>query len=191
MDEIIDQRAAAEHKVRRRFERDRTDLVNAQRAQRQADLRGQKPVLDELNRREETLREERRQALERIDREWQQERDRLGSRPLPAPTFGLAPPSAQNIRDAYEAARDRYVTRREQARDGFDERRSEMLRERVETLDAFQTANQTRDRIFQDALIQLADRQSKIFERLVSREMENADKGIQREFTRRSIGREL
>jgi len=104
MSEFMDPRAAAEQEVRRRFEKERTDLVNVQRAQRRADLRDQKPVLDDLTRREDALREERRQALERIDREWQQERDRLGSRPLPAPAFGLAPSSAQNIRDAYVAA---------------------------------------------------------------------------------------
>ncbi|MBN8995406.1 MAG: hypothetical protein J0H94_09275 [Rhizobiales bacterium] len=191
MSEFMDPRAAAEQEVRRRFEKERTDLVNVQRAQRRADLRDQKPVLDDLTRREDALREERRQALERIDREWQQERDRLGSRPLPAPAFGLAPSSAQNIRDAYVAAHERYAARREQARDGFDERQNDMLRERMETLHMFQTANQTRDRNFQDALIQLRDRQGKTFERLVEREMKRPEKSMRREFERQSHGREL
>jgi hypothetical protein len=66
-----------------------------------------------------------------------------------------------------------------------------MLRERMETLHTFQSANQTRERNFQDALIQLAGRQNKSFERLVEREMERGEKSLNREFARQSHGREM
>jgi hypothetical protein len=190
MSEALTPRQSAEQRVRLRFERERTDFVKIQLSQRQADLRDQKTVLDGLTRSEAALKEERRLALERVDREWQQERDRLGSRPLPAPTFfGMAPP--RDIRTAYNDAYERYAARHGQVREGFEERATAMLRERMDTLHTFQTANQTRDRNFQDAQILLADRQNKTFERLVEREIERGDRSVRREFERRSHGREM
>lgn len=46
--------------------------------QRRDDFRCQKQALDQIDRREAALIETHRLATERLEREWQQQRDRLG-----------------------------------------------------------------------------------------------------------------
>jgi hypothetical protein len=191
---FIPPREAAERRVRERFARQSTALVKWQQAEGREAVRDQKRELDSLAEKETALKEHRRQALERLDRDWQQDRDKLGNKPAQAPSFDLggAVP-ARNLLDEYNGIREHYERRREQLREGFDERLDEVRRERVEKHHEFETANQVRDRIYLDARIDLADRQNKGFERCVREEIERGEKSLSREFKERSRapGREL
>jgi hypothetical protein len=178
----------AERRVRERFARQSADLVKWQQGERQKDLRTQKQELDRLTGRENALREQRRQALERLDRFWQQERDKLGLSPAsaPAPSFGPGGAPQRDLQEEYRRKREHYELRREQLKERFDERLAGMQRERADLHHTFLTANQARDRIYLDARIDLADRQNKAFDRLVRQELECGDKSMRREFGRRT-----
>jgi hypothetical protein len=180
-------REAAERRVRERFSRQSAELVKWQQDERQKDLRAQKQALDRLTEKEDALREQRRQALERLDRFWQQERDKLGHAPARAPSFfGLGGASPRDLHDEYNKIREHYELRRDQLRSRFEDRLAGMQRERADMHHSFQTANQARDRMYLDARIDLADRQNKAFDRLVRQETERGDKPLGREFARRS-----
>ena len=179
-------REAVERRVRERFAHQSADLVKWQQAERQKDLRAQKQALDRLTEKEDALREQRRQALERLERFWQQERDKLGHAPASAPSFGLMGAPVRNLQNEYNRLREHYAQRREQLKERFDDRLAGLQRERVDMHHTFQTANQARDRIYLDTRIDQADRQNKAFERVVRHEIERGDKTLGREFGRRS-----
>lgn len=183
-----------ERRVRERFARQTADLVKWQRGERQKDLRAQKQALDRVSEKEDALRKQRRQVLERLERFWQQERDKLGHAPARAPSFfGLGGTAPRDLHDEYNKIREHYELRREHLKARFEDRLAGLQRERVDMHHTFQTANQARDRMYLDARIDLADRQNKAFERLVRQETERGDKPLGREFARRSrdLGREI
>jgi hypothetical protein len=180
-------REAAERRVREFQERQMESLLKGQERERRDALRDQKLALDHLSQREEALKEERRLALERLEREWQQQRDRLGAIPSRAPIFDLGGARPQrDLQDEYSRARAQYAVRRSELTERFDDRLTGVERERGATLETFQKANTERERLFEEERAGTAQEQQQGFEILVHRQMQRGEKAVKREFTRRS-----
>ncbi len=180
-------REAAERRVREFQERQMQALLKAQENERREALRDQKLVLGHFAQREEALKEEGRLALERLEREWQQQRDRLGAVPSRAPTFDLGGARPQrDLQDEYSRVRAQYAVRRSELTVRFDDRLTGVERERGQTLETFQKANREREHTFEEERAGMAQEQQQGFEILVHRQMRRGEKAVKREFTRSS-----
>jgi hypothetical protein len=180
-------RQAVERRVREFQERQMQALLKGQENERREVLRDQKLVLDHLTRREEALKQERRVALERLEREWQQQRDRLGAVPSRAPSFDLGGTRPQrDLQDEYSRARAQYALRRSELTERFDTRLADVERERGQTLETFQKVNRERERTFEEERAGKAEEQQQGYEILVHRQMQRGEKAVKREFTRSS-----
>ena len=84
-------REAAERRVRDMQARQMAKLIAWQNEQRSEDLGAQKRVLAANARREAALIERHCRAVDRAERDWQDQRERLASRPGPMPAFALGP----------------------------------------------------------------------------------------------------
>ncbi len=180
-------REAAERRVREFQERQMQALIKGQERERREVLRDQKLVLGHLTQREEALKEERRLGLERLEREWQQQRDKLGAVPSRALTFDLGGARPQrDLQDEYSRARAQYAVRRTALTERFDGDIADVRRQRGDTLETFQKANMERERTFEEERASKAEEQRQGFEILVHRQMQRGEKAVKREFTRSS-----
>lgn len=192
-------REEAERCVRETLARRKADLLKSHETERQKDFRAQKRELDRLNEKETALRDQQRKALDRLDQDWQRQRDRLGNHALPAPAFGMMPPP-RNLSREYQRARAAYEAQRAQLEERFGERIASCQRERADKLDAFRNANQAREEYFADQRAREADDRENGFETFVHRQMlygnglpprtasrsQEQDRGVRREFSRRN-----
>lgn len=181
-------REAAERRVRDVQARHMANLVALQNDQRREDLYAQKQVLDENGRKEARLIEDQRRAIEHAEREWHEQRERLAHKPGPVPVFALGPAAQRDLNSEYEQARLFHQRRLEAFEKRFKQDLGGCRLERAEQLDAFQKANQAREREFDEERARKADDQRLGFETLVHRQMQRAERSVGAEFTRRSRG---
>lgn len=192
-------REDAERRVRETLARRKAATLKAHDTERQRDFLAQKQELDRLKEKETALREQQRKALDRLDRDWQRQRDRLGNHALPAPAFGMMLPQ-RNLSEEYKRARAAYEAQRSQLEERFGERLEACHRERADKLDAFRTANQAREEYFADERARREDDIENGFETFVNRQMlygnglpprttsrsQEQDRGIRREFSKQN-----
>jgi hypothetical protein len=186
-------REAAERRVREKQALQRTSLIELQNKQRREDWRTQKQALDENARKHAALIEDHRLALERAERDWQQQRERLAHKPAAVLAFGLGPAAPRDLNRQYEEARKIHEGRLQALEERFGQDLTTVRRERAEQLDAFWKANQARERDFDEERTGLERKQAADFEILVHRQMhygraQEPRRSIGDEFARRSRG---
>jgi hypothetical protein len=179
-------REAAERRVREMQARQTAELLKWQEEERRRDLRAQTQALDENARKEIALTHARGLALERLEREWQQQRDRLGLAPGAAPSFAPGRTAQLNLKSEYERARTRYQESREALEERYAEDLGACRRERAAQLELFGEANRARERGFEEERARKQEDQALGFEVLVHRQMQQAEKSIGEEFARKS-----
>jgi len=162
-------RELAEERVRNRQAQERGNLLKEQDKERRAAFHAQKAALDQNARREAAAVEGHRLAAERLEREWQQQRDRLGNRPGPAPA--LEPPAQRNLNSEYERAREQYLRSREALEQRLDAERASCQSDRAELLKTCFETNQERESAFEEQRRQLEEEQRRDFEALVLRQI--------------------
>ena len=186
-DHDTDARMAAERRVREVQERQMASLIRWQEKERAQAFSDQALALGRLAEREAALREERRLAHERLEREWQQQRDRLGAAPASAPVFDLGGARPQrNLHAEYERLREGHAARKKEIAERLDERLADVGRERENKLETFQKANQAMERDFAEDRARKAEEQQHGFEILVHRQMQRGEPSPKREFARSS-----
>lgn len=183
-------REEAERRVREVQTRQMAKLIAWQNEQRSADLRDQKRVLDENARKEAALIESHRCAVERAEKDWQEQRERLAVKPGPSPVLALGPGAQRDVNRDYEEARQIHRQRLEAIEKRFEQDLSACRIERAEQLEAFQKANQGRERDFEDERARKEEDQRLGFETLVHRQMQRAERSMGEEFKQRSRGPE-
>ena len=127
-----------------------------------------------------------RLAVERLEREWQQQRDRLGSTAAPAPSFGMLPRPQRNLNGEYDRMREHYLRSLEALVKRFEDGRAGCQRDRAAQLEAFQSANQERERGFAEERATKEEEQRHWFETLVHRQMQRGPEPMREEFARKS-----
>ena len=178
-------REEAERRVREVQAQQMAKLTAWENEQRSADLRAQKRVLDEIARREAALIESHRHAIERAERDWDVERERLAHKPGPAPVLALGPGAQRDVNHEYEQARQLHQQRLENLEKRFGQELSACRSERAETLEAFQRANQAREREFDEERARKEEDQRLGFETLVHRQMQRTERSVGEEFARK------
>jgi hypothetical protein len=179
-------REAAEMRVREKHAQQMASLIQWQEEQRRADFRAQKQVLDQNTAKEAALTESHRLAMERLERGWQQQRDRLACVPGPAPSYGLLPPPQKDIKSDYDRAREQYVRSKDALAIQFEKDLTDCHRERADQLQAFQKANDARECGFEEDRQIKAAEQQRGFEILVHRQMQRPERSAREEFARNS-----
>lgn len=179
-------REAAERRVRDKQAEQMAKLIEWQDEERRRDFRAQKQALDQIALKEDALIEDHRRAVERLEREWQQQRDRLGYVPGPAPSYGLMSPAQKDIKGDYDRARQQHLKALKAIQIPFENRLTACQRERAEQLQAFQRANDERERGFEEDRMNKAEEQQRGFEILVHRQMQRPARSIGEEFARKS-----
>jgi len=178
-------REEAERRVREVQAQQMAKLIAWENEQRSADLRAQKRVLDENARKEATLIEGHRRAIERAEKDWQEQRERLACKPGSAPVLALGPGAVRDVNREYEQAQRAHQQRLEALEKRFGQELSACRTERAETLEAFQTANQAREREFDEERARKEEDQRLGFETLVHRQMQRAERSMGEEFARK------
>lgn len=178
------QRSAAERRVREMQARQMAALLEGHEEQRRGDLRDQKQALAETDRREATQIEGHRIAVERVERDWQQRRDRLGVVPGPAPSFGPFAPPQRDLRSEYHSAREQYLLTLAALEKQREARRTAYQRDRAAKLEAFGQANRERESGFEKDRARVEENQRLKFETLVRDEMQRGPEPVREEFMR-------
>lgn len=178
-------REEAERRVREVQTQQMAKLIAWENEQRSADLRSQKRVLDANTEKEAALFESHRRAVERAEKDWQEQRERLGCKPGPAPVLALGPGAQRDLNSEYEQARRFHQHRLEALEKRFEQELASCRAERAEQLDAFQKANQARERDFDEERARKAEDQRLGFETLVHRQMQRAERSVGEEFARK------
>jgi hypothetical protein len=186
-DEPDDIRRAAEDRVRLRFERQNTALTEWQRQECERAARLQSRAIEDSVARQMTLELEKTLELESHARLWGQAKDRLANRPIPAPAFDMmGGPPPRNLVQDHDEMHQRSTARRDQIVKEFDERIASDKAARIETQQGFARANEARDQGHNEDRLALANRQRESFERLVTKEVDRADRWVSLEFKTRS-----
>ena len=178
-------REAAERRVREVQAQQMAKLIAWQNEQRREDLFAQKRVIDENARKEAALMEDQLRAVERAERDWQEQRERLAHKPGPVPVFALGPAAQRNLNSEYEQGRLLHQRRLEALGQRFEQDLTACRLERAEQLDAFQKANQAREREFEEERSRKAEDQRVGFDTLVHRQMQRSERSMGEEFTRK------
>lgn len=176
-------RSAAERRVREKQARQMAALLEGQEEQRRRDLRDQKQALAGTDQREAALIEAHRIAIERVERDWQQRRDRLGATPSPAPAFGLLP-LQRDLRSEYDRAHEQYLRTLHALERQREAGRAAYQRDRADKLEAFGEANRERERGFEEDGARKQEDQRLGFEILVHRQMQRGPEPVREEFAR-------
>lgn len=177
-------RSAAERRVREMQARLIADLLEGQEQERRRDLRVQKQSLADADRKEAALIEAHRIAVERVERDWQQRRDRLGAVPGPVPSFGLLPLPQRDLRGEYDRAREQYQRTLEALEKQREAGRTAYQRDRAAKLEAFGQANRERERGFEEDRARKEEDERLKFESLVRDQMQRGPEPVREEFTR-------
>jgi hypothetical protein len=183
----VDIRGAAEDRVRLRFERQTGTQAEWQRQERERDARLQSRAIEDSVAGQTSIELDRTLTLRSHDREWQQAKDRLTHRPIPAPAFDMmGGPPPRNLAQDYDEMQRRSTARRDLTVKEFDERIAGCAAARAEMQRGFSRANDARDQGHAEDRLALANRQRESFEKLVNKEVERADRWVSREFKARS-----
>ena len=186
-DEPVDIRRAAEDRVRLRFERQTGAQTEWQRQDRERDARLQSRAIEDSVAGQTSIELDKTLTLRSHDREWQQAKDRLTHRPIPAPAFDMmGGPPPRNLAQDYDEMQRRSTARRDLTVKEFDERIASCAAGRAEMQQGFARANEARDRGHAEDRIALANRQRESFDKLVNKEVERTDRWVSREFKTRS-----
>jgi hypothetical protein len=187
--ELRDPEREARDCVARRQDRETKALTEFQRGQCDRDTERQNRALEDSVSRQAKLEADKETALAEQDNRWKQASDRLTPRPIPAPAFDMmGPPPARNLVQDHDEMRQRWSERRDQTVKDFDQRIAACEAARAEMQQGFGRANEARDRAHSEARRDLAQRQEQSFDRLVTKELDRADKWPRREFKQRSRG---
>jgi hypothetical protein len=183
----VDIRRAAEDRVRLRFERQTGAQTEWQRQERERDARLQSRAFADSVAGQTSIELDKTLTLRSHDREWQQAKDRLTHRPIPAPAFDMmGGPPPRNLAQDYDEMQRRSTARRDLTGKEFDERIAGCAAARAEMQQGFARANEARDQGHAEDRLALANRQRESFEELVNKEVERADRWVSREFKARS-----
>jgi hypothetical protein len=186
-DQSVDIRREAEDRVRLRFERQTTAQSEWHRQECGRDARLQSRAIEESVASQTEIELDKTFTLRSHDREWQQAKDRLAHRPIPALAFDMmGGPPRRNLAQDYDEMHRRSTVRREQIVKAFDERIAGCAAARAEMQQGFARANEARDQGHAEDRLALANHQQESFERLVNREVERADRWTSREFKKRA-----
>jgi len=182
-----DLRSEAENRVRLRFDRQTAGLTEWQRGERQRDARLQAQAVEDSKTRQTTLESDKEKTLAEHDRAWDQVKDRLTSRPGPAPAFDMiGTPPNRNVVQHHDEMRKRWTERRDQIVKDCDKDIADGEAARAEMVEGFGRANQARGQAHGEDRARLAERQQQSFEHLVQKELDRADRWTSREFKERS-----
>jgi hypothetical protein len=183
----VDIRRAAEDRVRLRCERQTGAQTESQRQECERDARLQSRAIADSVASQTVIELDKTLTLRSHDREWQQAKDRLAHRPIPAPAFDMmGGPSSRNLAQDYDEMQRRSTARRDLTVKEFDERIAGCAAARAEMQQGFARANDARDQGHAEDRMALANRQRESFERLVTKEVARADRWASREFKARS-----
>ena len=186
-DEPVEIRRAAEDRVHLRFERQTTAQSEWHRQECGRDARLQSRAIEESVASQTEIELDKTLTLRSHDREWQQAKDRLAHRPIPALAFDMmGGPPRRNLVQDYDEMHRRSTVRREHIVREFDERIAGCAAARSEMQRGFSRANEARDQGHAEDRIALANRQRESFEKLVNKEVERADRWTSREFKKRA-----
>jgi hypothetical protein len=185
--EPTDIRQAAEDRVRLRFERQTGAQAQLHRQERERDAWLQSRTIEDSVAGQTAIELDKTLTLRSHDREWQQAKDRLAHRPIPAPAFTMmGGPPPRNLAQDYDEMHRRSTARRDQIVKDFDERIAGCAATRAEMQQGFVRANEARNQAHGEDRVALANRQRESFEKLVKKEVERADRWVSREFKARS-----
>ncbi len=178
---------AAEKRVRGRFERQTADLHRWQENETLRDLLSQSRFAEESRFRQMVLEGRKMTELAEHDKLWNQARDRLTPKPMPAPMFDLmgGPPRRDLAKD-YDELRRGYEAGRAGIAARHDEGIAACKAERAEKLLAFDAVNTARADEHKENRLALDRRHEVTFEKQVKRELDRADRWTSRPFNRRS-----
>lgn len=186
-------RAAAQRRVRDSFERQATRLDRFHEEARKRDALAQSRSLERAAQTVRELEERKREALERHDRLWEEERRKFA--PAAAPAFGFGGPGRRPDPRAHKLAAERFAGQREEIERLHDERLN-ACREQAERMrDQFSAASQAREKQQSRERERLFREQADSFERRTLSEQarsgsqgeeKSADKSLTREFGQRS-----
>ena len=165
-------RAQAQRRVREQFERQAARLEREQQETRRRDDLAREQALKRSDEARRAIEESRREALERHDRLWEEERRKLS--PAPAPSFGFGgPPRRPNPR-ACKEIEDRYARAREDIARRYDERLQAM---------AERQQQERKEELFRE---QAASFERRVEKTLARSEPSSERKSLAREFGQRS-----
>jgi hypothetical protein len=177
----------ARDRVARRQERETRALNEFQRGECDRDTERQNRALQNSLANQAKLEADKKIALAEHDKLWKQASDRLTPRPIPAPAFDMmGGPPARNLVQDHDEMRQRWSERRDQIVKDFDQRIASTETSRAEMQQGFGRANGARDQAQGEARRDLAQNQQQSFDRLVTKELDRADKWTSREFKQRS-----
>jgi hypothetical protein len=180
-----DLRQEAERKVEQRFAQQREALFASQKEQRERDLHAQQQAVERVAQEQARIAEQKREALDRHERKWDQMRDRIAYKPEPAPSpFGWTPP--RDLDREYREYRRQWLDQRETIEQGYNERIEACQTAQDDLRFAFDAANEIQaqnNRESYDALIQTQDRTR---DTAIQREESRREQSVTREFQHHS-----
>jgi hypothetical protein len=180
-----DLRQEAERKVEQRFAEQREALFASQKEQRERDLRAQRQAVERVAQEQARIAEQKREALDRHERKWDQMRDRIAYKPAPAPSpFGWTPP--RDLDREYREFRRQWLDQRETIEQAYNERIEACQTAQDDLRFAFDAANEIQaqnNRESYDALIQTQDRTR---DTAIQREESRQENSVTREFQHHS-----
>jgi hypothetical protein len=180
-----DLRQEAERKVEQRFAQQREALFASQKEQRERDLRAQQQAVERVAQEQARINDQKREALDRHERKWDQMRDRIAYKPAPAPSpFGWTPP--RDLDREYREFRRQWLDQRETIEQAYNERIEACQTAQDDLRFAFDAANEIQaqnNRESYDALIQTQDRTR---DTAIQREESRQEQSVTREFQHHS-----
>lgn len=179
-----ERRAAAGQRVRDDDARRMNRLIEFQDRARELDEEAQTGALDQLARKEQQLKQDRREALRLQEERWEQDRKKLAARPAMAPVFSMAPPPRANVELEYQRKRLDYERRREETVKHYDERLTGIRIDRSAMADKHAAQNERRERWHTQKRDELAKDSERTFDARVEKEMQHAQRALTGEFTK-------
>jgi hypothetical protein len=182
-------RADAQRRVREIFERQAARLERRQEETRRHDELAQGRALKTLEESRRAIEESRREALERHDRLWEEERKKLS--PAAGPSFGFGGPPRRPDPKMCKEIEERFMQARREIERQHEERLNARREQAERMREEFARASEARRDQQAKQKEELFREQAASFERRVDKELDRSDssggeKSLTREFGRHS-----